>query len=197
MYFLLGNCKFGGSACVYSHDKTYLPSGRWWEDEEKCDLLRHISESLNPNTSSAFMPYTFAFVDNRLAWASAHGVEMEEIYGHSRTLAELGFRAAVSNAADLLIHNRAFSKRGRGPSRRGRGKGRGGTRGRRIEEYDESDSEEDERMAMANFGFDEDDIMELAMQGVKPWDDDAQVSYLVSTALHISDFHIIPASGYS
>ena len=192
MYFLLGNCKFGGSACVYSHDKTYLPSGRWWEDEEKCDLLRHISESLNPNTSSAFMPYTFAFVDNRLSWASAHGVEMEEIYGHSRTLAELGFRAAVSNAADLLIHNRAFSKRGRGPSRRGRGKGRGGTRGRRIEEYDESDSEEDERMAMANFGFDEDDIMELAMQGVKPWDDDAQVSYLLSAALHLSDFHMIP-----
>jgi hypothetical protein len=199
MYFLLGNCKFGGSACVYSHDKTYLSSGRWWEDDGKCDLLRHISESLNPNTSSAFMPYTFAFIDNRLAWASAHGVEMEELYGHSRTLAELGYQAAVSNAADLLIYNE-FSKHGRGPSRRGRGKGsrgkgRGGRRGRRIEEYDEFDSDEDERMA--NFGFTEDDMMELACQGVKPWDDDAWVSNPVSAALHLSDFHMIPASGCS
>jgi len=172
MYFLLGNCKFGGSACVYSHDKTYLSSGRWYENEGKCDLLRHISESLNPNTSSAFMPYTFAFIDNRLAWASAHGVEMEELYGHSRTLAELGFQAAVSNAAELLIYNEVSKHvRASGPSRRGRGRGRGGRRGRRIEEYDEFNSEEDERMD--NFGFTQDDMMELACQGVKPWDDDA------------------------
>jgi hypothetical protein len=197
MYFLLGNCKFGGSVCVYSHDKTYLPSGRWWEDEGKCDLLRHISESLNPDTSSAFMPYTFALVDHRLAWASAHGVEMEELYGHSRSLAELGFKAAVGNAADLFVHNTEFSKRGRGPSRRGRGKGRGGRRGRRIDEYDGFDSAEEERIAMDNFGFDEDDVMELAMQGVRPWDDDARVSNPVSAVLHISDFHMIPASGCS
>jgi hypothetical protein len=195
MYFLLGNCKFGGSMCVYSHDKTYLSSGRWWENEEKCDLLRHISESLNPDTSSAFMPYTFAFIDNHVAWASAHGVEMEELYGNNRSLAELGFQAAVNNAAKLFLNNTMSSKRGRGPSRRGRGKGRGGRRGRRIEEYDEFDSEDDERMA--NFGFTHDDMMELACQGVKPWDDDAWVSNLVSTALHLSDFHMIPTSGCS
>lgn len=193
MYFLLGNCKFGGSACVYSHDKSYLPSGRWWENEGKRDLLRHISESLNPDTSSAFMPYTFAFIDDRLAWASAHGVEMEQLYGHSRSLAELGYQAAVSNAQDLLISNTInaeLSKRGRGPSRRGRGKGRGGRRGRRVAEYNGFDSEDDERMA--NFGFTEDDMMELACQGVKPWDDDAWVSHLVSAALHLSDFHMVP-----
>lgn len=195
MYFLLGNCKFGASACVYCHDKTYLSSGRWWEDEEKCDLLRHISESLNPNTSSAFMPYTFAFIDNRLAWASAHGVEMEELYGHSRCLAELGFQAAVGNARELYINNTMSSKRGRGPSRRGRGKGRGEMRVRRVEEYDEFDSEMEERMA--NFGFTDDDVMELACQGVKPWDDDAWVSKLDSAALHLTDFHMIPVSGCS
>jgi hypothetical protein len=198
MYFLLGNCKFGGSACVYSHDKTYLSSGRWWEDDGKRDLLRHISESLDRNTSSAFMPYTFAFIDDRLAWASAHGVEMEEVYGHGRSLAELGFQAAVRNAADLLIY-KEVSKCGRGPSRRGRGKGkgRGGRRGRRVDEFDEFDSAEEEKMAMDNFGFDEDDVMELAMQGVRPWDEDAWVSNLVSATLLISDFHMIRASGCS
>lgn len=196
MYFLLGNCKFGGSACVYSHDKTYLPSGRWWEDEAKCQLLRHVLESLNPNTSSAFMPYTFAFIDNRLAWASAHGVEMEELYGHSRTLAELGYEAAVTNAAELFIF-KEVSKHVRGPSRRGGGKGRGGRRGRRIEEYDEFDLEEEERVAMDNFGFDEDDVMELAMQGVRPWDEDAWVSNLVSAARLLTNFYITLASGCS
>jgi len=181
MYFLLGNCKFGGRECVYSHDKTYLPSGRWWEDEKKCELLRLISDSLSPNTSSAFMPYTFAYLDGRLAWVSAHGVEIEEIYGHSRELARLGFTSALTNAAEMLAYGTfggESSKLGRGgPIRRGRGKGRGGRRGRRVEEYDEFDSESDERMA--NLGFTEDDVMELAMQGVKPWDDDAWVSFLV------------------
>jgi hypothetical protein len=198
MYFLIGNCKFG-SACVYSHDKTYLSSGRWWEDDGKRDLLRHISESLNPNTSSAFMPYTFAFIDDRLAWASAHGVEMEELYGYSRTMAELGYQAAVSNAVDLLTYNK-LSKHGRGPSRHGRGnsgKGRGGRSGRRIEAYDGFDSAEEERVAMDNFGFDEDDVMELAMQGVRPWDEDARVSNLVSAAQLLTDFHMTPASGCS
>ena len=142
------------------------------------------------------MPYTFAFIDNRLAWTSAHGVEMEELYGYSRTLAELGYQAAVSNAADLLIYNEV-SKLGGGPSRRGRGKGRGGRRGRRIEEYEEFDSAEEERLAMDEFGFDEDDVMELAMQGVRPWDEDARVSTLVLAALLLSDLPMIPASGCS
>ena len=141
------------------------------------------------------MPYTFAFIDNRLAWASAHGVEMEELYGHSRCLAELGFQAAVGNARELYINNTMSSKRGRGPSRRGRGKGRGEMRVRRVEEYDEFDSEMEERMA--NFGFTDDDVMELACQGVKPWDDDAWVSKLDSAALHLTDFHMIPVSGCS
>ena len=196
MYFLLGNCKFGGSACVYSHDKTFLPSGRWWEDEGKCELLRHISDTLNPNTSSAFMPHTFAFVDNRLAWASAHGVEMEELYGHSRTLAELAFRAAVSNAADLFATG--YSGSSKQSSRRGRGKGksRGGWHADYPDSrYEEFEWEEEERMA--NFGFTHDDVMELAMQGVKPWDENAWVSNLVPAALHLSNFHIISASGCS
>ncbi|KAH9035205.1 TPR-like protein [Lactarius pseudohatsudake] len=31
--FLFGECRFG--SCVYSHDKAYLPSGRWWDDDQK------------------------------------------------------------------------------------------------------------------------------------------------------------------
>ena len=199
MYFLLGNCKFGGSACVYAHDKTYLPSGRWWEDEEKCDLLRHISDSLSRNASSAFMPYTFAYLDDRLAWASAHGVEMEEEYKHSRELAKQEFNDAFMDAWAHKTMNEEVSIRGRGSSRRGGGKGRRGgrgKRGKRFDKYDEFDSEEEERMAMANFGFTVDDVMELAIQGVRPWDDDAWVSNLVSASPPFTA-HIIPGLGCS
>jgi hypothetical protein len=138
------------------------------------------------------MPYTFGFLDDRLAWASAHGVEMEEVYGHSRNMAKLGFRLAVDGAVESLVnttmsegssrggrrgHGRGRNRgRGRG---RGRGKGRGGSRGGRLDQYDEElESEVQERMD--NFGFTEDEVDELLCQGVKPWDDDAWVSVLVS-----------------
>jgi hypothetical protein len=49
---------------------------------------------------------------------------------------------------------------------------------------------------MANCGFTEDDMMELACQGVKPWDDDAWVSNLVSAPPRFTP-HIIPSSGCS
>ena len=174
MYFLMGICKFGLSACVYSHDKTYLPSGRWWDDEDKCNLLRHISWSLSPDESSAFMPYTFTILDDRIAWVSAHGAEMERVYGNSRDLAKLGFQVAVQNARDFLIYKTLSG----GSSKSWRGYGRG-RRGRRwLEQNDESDSEAQERRD--NYGFTEDDVLELLCQGVKPWDEDASVSVPVS-----------------
>src|SRR5579863_1085032 len=43
-----------------------------------------FSSSLHPDEHSAFMPFIFSLVDDRLAWASAHGVEMEEMFGHWR-----------------------------------------------------------------------------------------------------------------
>ena len=193
MYFLMGICKFGLSACVYSHDKTYLPSGRWWDDEVKCDLLRHISESLSPDENSAFMPYTFCFLDDRIAWTLAHGAAMEQVYGNNRDLAKLGFQLAVENAKELYINKTL----GIAPSRSRRVQHRGGRKGgrgrRRFEQYDEFDSEAQERMD--NYGFTEDEVMELLSQGVKPWDEDASVSVLVSASLRLSDSHMIPGSG--
>ena len=194
MYFLLGNCKFGSSACVYSHDKTYLPPDRWWEDEEKRIVLRTVSESVGRGQNPAFMPYMLGIMDDRLAWKSAHGVEMEEVYGHWRDQALDGFRDAV----DVALASAAFESSGSSSSssrgtrgRRGRGRGKGKSRGGRHggqQFYDEMDSEMEERMA--NFGFTEDDVNELLCQGVKPWDDDAWVSdFELSTCL--SDSYIV------
>jgi hypothetical protein len=42
-----------------------------------------------------------------------------------------------------------------------------------LDDFDGSDEAEER---MNNFGFTEDEVMELLCQGVKPWDDDAWVS---------------------
>jgi uncharacterized membrane protein YgcG len=124
MNFLLGNCKFETNACVYSHDKTYLPAGRWWEDEGKRLILRHILNSLHPEEHPAFMPFIFGLTDDRLAWASAHGVEMEDVFGHWRIPAMDTFRDAV----DIGLASSALKKGGAhgGSSKGGCGRRRGG-----------------------------------------------------------------------
>ncbi|KAF8268653.1 hypothetical protein EI94DRAFT_1727155 [Lactarius quietus] len=173
MYFLLEDCRFGRSACVYSHDKTYLPSGRWWDDDDLLVLLKQIAKGPGPKENSAFMPYMCGLADNHLAWASAHGVEMEEDYVHWRDLALNGFRNAVDDGCEAEYKHRNRGIRG------GRGRGRGGGGGMRLggwqrgldlDDFEDSDEEEERRN---NFGFTEDEAMELLCQGVKPWDDDA------------------------
>lgn len=188
MYFLLGNCKFGPNACVYSHDKTYLPHGRWWDDEGKRLILRHISNSLHPEEHPAFMPFIFGLIDDRLAWASAHGVEMEDMFGHWRDQAMNTFREAVDIGLASSVLNRGgapggSSKGGRGRKRggrgsRGKGKG-GGRRGQITQFHDEGEWDALIEERMNGYGFTEDEEMELLCQGVKPWDDDAWVSVLV------------------
>ena len=180
MYFLLHGCKFGGSACVYSHDKTYLPSGRWWDDDGKLILLQSICIGPRSKENSAFMPYMCGIADNRLAWASAHGVEMEEDYVHWRDQALRAFNDAVEDGCDTIQKRCSRGPGGgRGRSRgRGRGRGRGGSTvwsGLGLGDFEDSDEEE---QRMNNLGFTEDEVMELLSQGVKPWDDDARVSTL-------------------
>ena len=185
MYFLLGNCKFSSSQCVYAHEKTYLPTGRWWEDEGKRLILRHVLNALHPDESSAFMPYMFGLIDDRLAWAPAHGVEMEDVFEHSRAQSLQTFRELV----DIGL-TRSRIKVGRGGSSGGRHDGRheraGGSmrnmgRGGRgqilqLDDEDERYSWMEESMDVGEYGFTEDEEMELLAQGVKPWDDDAWVS---------------------
>ncbi|KAH8981246.1 hypothetical protein EDB92DRAFT_192891 [Lactarius akahatsu] len=72
VYFLLGDCRSGG--CTYSHDKTYLPSGRWW-DEQKRGGIRFISKGLIRKQNPAFLHRLFANIDGRVAWA--HPAEKE------------------------------------------------------------------------------------------------------------------------
>jgi hypothetical protein len=189
MYFLFGNCKFSSSACVYSHDKTYLPTGRWYEDEGKRILLRHTSKSLHAEQHPAFMSFVFGLMDDRLAWAPAHGVEMEEVFGHWRMPAMDLFREAV----DIGLASSTLKRSGTsgGSSQVGVAASAKvgvevvevkvpGTRPSQIIQFDDEytwDMFIEERLK--DCGYTQDQATELLCQGVKPRDDDAGVSVLV------------------
>ncbi|KAH8979479.1 hypothetical protein EDB92DRAFT_1955086 [Lactarius akahatsu] len=149
--FLFGECRFG--SCVYSHDKTYLPSGRWWDDEEKLADVWFISQGPVARQNPAFLPCVFAIVDDRIAWAPAHAAEMEEVSAHWRE--NMMMLKYVGNAMDDGLEYAAHRSKGR-RSRGGQGRGRGRGCGR-----------------AENWGFTDDEVQELLCQGVKPWDDDA------------------------
>ncbi|KAH9031280.1 hypothetical protein EDB84DRAFT_1562294 [Lactarius hengduanensis] len=74
VHFLLGDCRSG--TCAYSHDKTYLPAGRWWDDEQKRGAIRLISKGLVCRQDPAFLHRLFANIDGRIAWA--HPAEKED-----------------------------------------------------------------------------------------------------------------------
>ena len=148
--FLLGDCRFG--SCVYSHDKTYLPPGRWWDDDEKRDAIRYISKGPIPRQNPAFMPCIFAIMDNRIAWAGAYAAETEEVSTHwKENMMMLKYFGDIMDGDEEYA---AYGNKGRG-SRGGRGRGRG---------------------RAGNWGFTDDEVQELLCQGVKPWDEDARVS---------------------
>ncbi|KAH9954655.1 hypothetical protein BC827DRAFT_1241630 [Russula dissimulans] len=179
-YFLLGNCKFGGVVCVYCHDKTYLPPDSWWEDEGLRTDVYQISYCLGRGGGPVFIGHMFKTMEYRLPWRTP-GIKDDFGPSHSQGQLET-FDAAIEVGEALATRtNRGagLSRPGggrRGGRRRGRGKGRGGkrkVRPTRAIDFDDFDPDSEVEERMANFGFTEDEVMELLCQGVKPWDDDA------------------------
>jgi len=185
IYFLLGNCKLGSSACVYAHDKTYLPTGHWWEDKNKRLAIQHNLNSLDPDEIPASMPDILGLIDNRLVWASEspHGIEMDPVSvpSSSRAQSLQTFRDFIKTGmTTATINIGSGGSSGGGSHERAGGSGRnigiGGTG--QILQFDTEDEWESwvgERMNVNNYGF-TDEETELISQGVKPWDDDACVS---------------------
>ena len=140
---------------MYSHDKTYLPPGRWWDDDDKRDDIRYVSKGPVARENPAFMPCIFAIVDNRIAWTpahAAHAAEMEEASAHFKeNMLMLKYFGDIMDDGDDYATYRSMGRRSRG---QGRSRGQAG-----------------------NWGFTDDDVQELLCQGVKPWDEDARVSF--------------------
>lgn len=160
MRYLLDDC-FG--RCVYSHEKTYLPSGRWWESGEKQAEVRKILGWTMIRQDPDILPKLLAGIDGRIAWKPAH------VWRDDIVLPE-GFGDTTGDLECAI-----YLTRGRGIGGPGRGR-----RGDRHSEPELDSFEE----RMANWGFTEDEanLEEVCWCDGIPgrwFEDDGYVSILV------------------
>ena len=111
VHFLLGNCS---APCEYSHDKTYLPSGRWWESEEGLQAAKRVLlEWRTISRDPECLPKCLAALDGRIAWKPAHTAKTEEAdVWRDRVMMLEGLIDATDN-----LKYAAFSTRGMGDGR--------------------------------------------------------------------------------
>ncbi|EIN04349.1 hypothetical protein PUNSTDRAFT_146568 [Punctularia strigosozonata HHB-11173 SS5] len=156
LFYLLGDCKFDDEDCFYAHSKLYLPPSGWWNKPEKIEQYLEMLD----------MAYEFS--------GTTPGQMMDGFLGRmlNGDLRDNGKKFIESlddetNFTDLgpspdMSRNKPRKKGGK--PKKGKGKG--------VRPRDPSlEREVEERQR--NCGFTDDEVYELALQGVKPWDDDA------------------------
>ncbi|KAJ3758825.1 hypothetical protein EV360DRAFT_43092 [Lentinula raphanica] len=155
LHFLINRCKFG-SGCWYAHEKLYLPSNGWWNEEnlggwqELYDFVKgsmpdgvfdRIGSAMNGTADTWRIRKNLDLLMDD--WIDAGGSDQySDDYDED------------DDDDDLYALGTSL---GRGGSRR---------------QYEE-EMEERER----NLGFTDSEVEELLCQGVKPWDDDAWASF--------------------
>ena len=104
--FLLGDCV---GLCVYSHDKTYLPSGRWWEIEQGLRVVRTVLEWPVIGQDPESLLQCLASLDGRIAWKPAHAAKTEEadVWRNHVMMLE-GFNDATDNLKYVAYLNRGM-----------------------------------------------------------------------------------------
>jgi len=90
--FLVDDCR---GMCMYSHDRTHLPSGRWWESEDKRSTVRDMYRwnFRERPASTPSLSQRLAHIDNRFAWTPKHTAKVEEAHvwrGHIMMLEGFG-----------------------------------------------------------------------------------------------------------
>lgn len=171
--WLLGVCNLSETHCHYAHDKTYLPTRGWWTDEVRCAKLKDLSPRLR------FAGYTDAPTLASLALQPWHG-EKWFLFPYGPKPLE---RQLSDDPDDEYDGMREFPCMDP------------------AEDSDDDDGEnededEDENMFDGSmesdpyeWGFSREDIQEMIIHGVKPWDDDAAVSvvFILSVALRLKN----------
>ncbi|KAH9059450.1 hypothetical protein EDB83DRAFT_2224440 [Lactarius deliciosus] len=178
LHFLLGDCRVG--SCVYSHDKAYLPSGRWWGCERKLAEIRDMSRWPFCRQNPAVLPRMFAIIDNRISWKPAQAAKPEDAYVWRDSIMMLeGFGDATDDLGYATFISRGMgsgSSRDHDRSGDWGGMRRGGRHGGLGQDNFA------ERVARVNRGHIENEIQPEQVcqcQGIWDHDDNAFVSVLV------------------
>ena len=143
MRFLLGDC-FG--RCVFSHEKTYLPSGRWWESEEKRAEVQKMSTWDIVKDIPGTLPKCLAGIDGRIQWKPNHAAKTEEAYVWKNSIIKLESLGDLTH--DMAYAN--FMTRVRDAMARWPGHGH---RSGQHDKQEQGGSEESEERS-SNGGFD-------------------------------------------
>jgi hypothetical protein len=187
--FLLGDC-FG--RCVYSHDKTYLPSGRWWESEEKKAEVRKMTTWDMVTDLPSTLPKCIAGADGRITWKSRLAAKTEEAFVWKGSVIML---EGLGDLTGDLQEWANFETRGRV----GGGWPDPGRRSGWDDEPEENDEESEERSSNGGFEINPADVCQCNGLPRGPWfgrywvDDDEYVSVF---GLIVLSFFLSPASGY-
>ncbi|KAG5648800.1 hypothetical protein DXG03_000149 [Asterophora parasitica] len=175
LYFLLSACKFGDLKCIYSHSRDALPKHGWWNDPVQIKRVKGVLELAEKKAKEqrALEGLLYRLEGRKGGRGKGQGQRDEaKAKGHGR-------------------------RGGDGEKRGGRGKSRGantresGTHTGEKEKVKEKEAVNDEKKQdknpdstttnddaeerAQNGGFIDNELNELAAQGVKPYDDDAHV----------------------
>jgi hypothetical protein len=175
--FLLGDC-FG--RCVYSHDKTYLPSGRWWESEEKKAEVRKMSTWDIVTDLPDTLPKCIAGADGRITWKPRLTAKTEDAFVWKGSIIMLEGLGDITGDLEEWVNSVIMGRVGRGwPDP-----------GRRSDwddepEVDSGVEESEERSSNGGFDINPADVCQCRGLPKGPWfgcykvDDDEYVSVLV------------------
>jgi hypothetical protein len=175
LYYLLGICKFGDLRSIYLHSKANLDPNGWWNDEKEVFMRRGLLEGVKREAKER------RAVES-LIWSLQNGSKRTARFGNrsgSKQGASGGGKGKGKQMQRKTPGNGLLKGQNRDPRGSGTTKGKGNAeRGSESFLYELRwlrEAEQEQRMM--NGGFTDDEIMELACQGVKPWDDDAWVRF--------------------
>ncbi|KAA1476433.1 hypothetical protein DENSPDRAFT_511432 [Dentipellis sp. KUC8613] len=158
-------CKFKDE-CEYSHCRDYLPAGRWWDDEDKAYRVGTMILSDHPaREDPEILHHYLSYLDHRLVLKEKKFASMpeqlEQWVPRFKVLGDWMEEALGENpwsdSEDDWPEDYGSEDSG-SPSRRG-GYGR---------------AAENDMARRGPHGFTDDEVEELLMQGVSPWDSDAR-----------------------
>ncbi|KAJ4486342.1 hypothetical protein J3R30DRAFT_3445981 [Lentinula aciculospora] len=149
LHYLIDRCIFG-DRCWYAHEKTYLPSNGWW-NEENLGGWQELYDCVKEDMEDG--------VFDRVGSAMNGTADIWRIRENLDLLVD-DWTNAVDDGSQGYSDDDDFYGTGTAP-------GRGGRENRLEGEMDERAD---------NMGFTEDEVHELLCQGVKPWDNDAWVT---------------------
>ncbi|RDB22420.1 Serine/threonine-protein phosphatase 5 [Hypsizygus marmoreus] len=163
IYFLLSSCKFGDLKCIYSHTKANLPTTQgWWNDEARIAKVKSVVEMAEKKAKER------RALDMLLYKLEASKARKAKAAKKKAASAKEPHAASASEKEEAQP---SVADRKKPTTQRK-------TREKKVAQKhadlseDSTDDQNEERIA--NGGFTDYELNELASQGVKPWDDDAQ-----------------------